>query len=317
MAEGKKKIIIVVPAYNESDNLRMFVSAIHEVIKGLSTYAWEILFINDGSLDNTWEIIGDLARSIPHIKGICLSRNFGKEVALTAGIDAVGDADAAIFIDADLQHPPPVIAELVAQWESGYQIVVTKRTAVPHSWVREVGSRFFYFMIKRFSDLDMLQNTTDYRLLDRKAVKALKTFEERTRFFRGLIDWMGFRKTVISFSAPERAAGQSSFSFLSLMRFAINSFTSFSLQPLRFTGWLGLFVVSVTSLLMLYMAVTQIIFTGVDYKPIAYFVVFNTLLFGIVLAALGLIGLYIGHIHTEVIRRPLYIVQDRVGFGNG
>lgn len=316
MAEGKKKIIIIVPAYNESDNLRKFLSAVHEVVKGLGAYVWEVLFINDGSLDNTWEVIEDLARSVPHVKGICLSRNFGKEVALTAGIDAVGDADAVIFIDADLQHPPPVIAELVAQWENGYQIVITKRTAVPHSWVREMGSRIFYFMIKRFSDLDMLQSTTDYRLLDRKAVKALKTFEERTRFFRGLIDWMGFRKTVISFSAPERAGGQSSFSLFGLVRFAINSYTSFSLQPLRFTGWLGLFVVSVTSLLMFYMIVTQLLFEAV-YKPLAYFVVFNTMLFGIVLAVLGLIGLYIGHIHTEVIRRPLYIVQDRVGFGNG
>lgn len=316
MAEGKKKIIIIVPAYNESDNLRKFLSAVHEVVKGLGAYVWEVLFINDGSLDNTWEVIEDLARSVPHVKGICLSRNFGKEVALTAGIDAVGDADAVIFIDADLQHPPPVIAELVAQWENGYQIVITKRTAVPHSWVREMGSRIFYFMIKRFSDLDMLQSTTDYRLLDRKAAKALKTFEERTRFFRGLIDWMGFRKTVISFSAPERAGGQSSFSLFGLVRFAINSYTSFSLQPLRFTGWLGLFVVSVTSLLMFYMIVTQLLFEAV-YKPLAYFVVFNTMLFGIVLAVLGLIGLYIGHIHTEVIRRPLYIVQDRVGFGNG
>lgn len=316
MEESKKKITLIVPAYNESNNLRIFLSAVHEVIKGLDAYVWEILFINDGSLDNTWELIEDLARSVPHVKGICLSRNFGKEVAMTAGIDAVGDADAVIFIDADLQHPPPVIGELVAQWESGYQIVITKRTAVPHSWIRQIGSRLFYFMIKRFSDLDMLQNTTDYRLLDRKAVRALKTFEERTRFFRGLIDWMGFRKTVISFSAPERATGQSSFSLFSLMRLAINSFTSFSLQPLRFAGWLGLFVVSITSLLLAYMVITQFVFNAI-YRPLAYFVVFNTMLFGIVLAALGMIAIYIGHIHTEVIRRPLYIVQDRVGFGNG
>lgn len=316
MGENRRKILIIVPAYNEAKNLRPFFGAVTEVIRGLDKYDWEFIFVNDGSLDNTWSVIEDMARSDGRIKGVCLSRNFGKEIALTAGAEAEEDADAVIFMDADLQHPPSLIKELVAEWEQGYQIVATKRTSIQYSWVRKAGASLFYFMFRRFSNMDMLQNATDYRLLDREVMRVLKTFEERTRFFRGLVDWMGFRKTFVTFSAPERFGGESTFKLNDLITLAINSFTSFSLQPLRFTGWLGLFVVCFTILTLIVMLVTHF-FLGVIYTPLAYFVVFNTLLFGVVLAALGMIALYIGHIHTEVIRRPLYIVQDRVGFGNG
>ena len=154
---------------------------------------------------------------------------------------------------------------------------------------------------------------TDFRLLDREALKVLKTFEERTRFFRGLIDWMGFKKTFVTFSAPDRANGESTFKLSTLTQMAVNSFTTFSLFPLRITGWLGLTVLSLSLGTLFYMIITQFLFEAI-YTPLAYFVVFNTLLFGVVLAALGLIALYIGHIHTEVIRRPLFIVQDRIGF---
>lgn len=316
MNKNRRKIVIIVPAYNEAKNLGPFFDAVGEVVRVLGKYDWEFIFVNDGSLDNTWSVIEDMARSDGRVKGICLSRNFGKEIALTAGAEAEENADAVIFMDADLQHPPSLIKELVAEWERGYQIVATKRMSIQYSWVRKLGASFFYFLFKRFSDIDMLQNATDYRLLDRAVMRVLKTFEERTRFFRGLVDWMGFRKTFVTFSAPERFDGLSAFKLRDLINLAINSFTSFSLQPLRLTGWLGLFVVGLTMLIFIVMLVTHFLM-GVIYTALAYFVVFNTLLFGIVLAALGMIALYIGHIHTEVIRRPLYIVQDRVGFGNG
>ena len=309
----KPTIALVIPAYNEAANLRPFLDLVNQTTENLSDYYWEYIFVDDGSSDNTWELIEDLALADPRVKGVSLSRNFGKETALTAGLELAGDVDALIFIDADLQHPPHVIADLVAQWEGGYQIVATQRETIQYSMTRKLGARLFYFMLNRFSDLKVQPKATDFRLLDRGALKVLKTFEERTRFFRGLIDWMGFKKTFVTFSSPDRANGESTFKLGALVRMAINSFTTFSLLPLRVTGWLGLTVVSLSLAVLFYMIITQFFFAQV-FTPLAYFVVFNTLLFGVMLSALGLIALYIGHIHTEVIRRPLYIVQDKVGF---
>ncbi len=309
----RKKIALVVPACNESENLRPFLDLVKQTTDKLSAYFWEYIFVDDGSSDNTWKVIEDLARTDTRVKGVSLSRNFGKEIALTAGLELAGDVDALIFIDADLQHPPHVIADLVTQWENGYQIVSTKRETIQYSMTRKIGARFFYFMLNHFSDLKDQSRGTDFRLLDREALKVLKTFEERTRYFRGLIDWMGFKKTFVTFSAPDRTKGESTFKLANLTRMAVNSFTTFSLLPLRVTGWLGITVVSLSLTTLFYMIVTQFFFSQV-FTPLAYFVVFNTLLFGVVLAALGLIALYIGHIHTEVIRRPLYIVQNKVGF---
>jgi glycosyltransferase involved in cell wall biosynthesis len=309
----KPVIAIVVPAYNEFENLGPFLDLVNQTTEKLSAYYWEYIFVDDGSSDNTWDLIKDMAQTDPRVRGVSLSRNFGKEIAMTAGLELAGDADALIFIDADLQHPPQVIADLVAQWEQGYQIVTTKRETIQHSLTRKMGSHFFHFMLNRFSDLKLQSRGTDFRLLGREALKVLKTFEERTRFFRGLIDWMGFKKTFVTFSAPDRTQGKSTFNLSNLTRMAVNSFTTFSLLPLRMTGWLGLTVVSLTLAVLFYMIISQFFFTQY-FTPLAYFVVFNTLLFGVVLAALGLIALYIGHIHTEVIRRPLYIVQEKVGF---
>ena len=309
----KAKIALIVPAYNESRNLKLFFDEVNRTLEGLDRYFWEFIFVDDGSSDNSWETIGDLARFDPRVKGVSLSRNFGKEVALTAGVEAAGNVDAVVCIDADLQHPPELITELVAQWEKGYQVVATQRKAISYSWWRRLGSQLFYFMINKYSDLKTQAKVTDFRLLDKEVLKVLRTFEERTRYFRGLIDWMGFKNTLVTFSSPDRANGNSTFKLRDLMNLAVNSFTSFSLLPLRITGWLGILVLTLSLSVLFYMIISQFAF-GAIYTPLAYFVVLNTLLFGVVLAALGMIALYIGHIHTEVVRRPLYIVQERIGF---
>jgi dolichol-phosphate mannosyltransferase len=236
-------------------------------------------------------------------------------MALTAGIiEWTKFSDAVIFMDADLQHPPSVIPKLIQQWELGFQIVTAQRKSIRYSIWREMGSNFFFFMLNRFSKLNIQHKATDFRLLDRKVLEVLQTFPERNRFFRGIIDWMGFEKASITFDSPDRITGKSTFSFNNLFNLAVNSFTSFSLMPLRITGYLGLAVTTASSLLFLYMIITHLVLGLTLFSKLAYFVVFNTLLFGIVLAALGLIALYIGNIHTEVSGRPLYIVQERVGF---
>ena len=311
----KNKIAIIVPAYNEEDNLRIFFKETNEIIQNLEDYTWEFIFIDDGSDDSTWRIIDEMSNSHKNVRGVRLSRNFGKELALTAGVlESTEELDAVILMDADLQHPPSAIPQLVQQWESGHQIVTTQRKSIRYSMWREIGSNFFYFMLNNFSKLNIQQKATDFRLLDQQVVKVIKDFPERNRFFRGIIDWVGFKKTSIIFDSPDRTGGKSTFSFNGLFNLAVNSFTSFSLMPLRVTGYLGVAVTTISGILFLYMVISHLVLGLTLFTKLAYFVVFNTLLFGIVLVALGLIAWYIGSIHTEVSSRPLYIVQDRVGF---
>jgi len=309
-----RTVVIIVPAHNESTNLKKFLNKVHDEVQDLKNYVWEFVFVDDGSNDDTWRTIEELSRENLRVKGICLSRNFGKEMAMTAGIEVIDNPDAVIFMDADLQHPPSAIPQLIRQWELGFQIVTARRKSIQYSVLREAGSNLFYFMLNRFSKLDIQSKATDFRLLDNQVLQVLQTFPERNRFFRGIIDWMGFKKTSIEFNAPTRTSGESTFSVKALFSLAINSFTSFSLMPLRLTGYLGLLVTTTSSLLFLYMIIAHLVLETTLFTPLAYFVVFNTLLFGIVLAALGMIALYIGNIHTEVVGRPLYIIQDRVGF---
>lgn len=269
--------------------------------------------VDDGSPDNSWEKIQEIAARDERVKGLMLSRNFGKEMALTAGVELCPDVDAVICIDADLQHPPELIPTLTAKWEEGYEMVATVREAVAdYSPLKKMGSRAFYWVMTRFSDLDIPPSSTDFRLLDKKVVRTLLKFTERTRMFRGLIDWMGFRKTYIPFVAPARDTGQVGYSFKKLFNLAVNSFTSFSLLPLRFTGYLGLTIIGVSLLCLFFMMVGNLIW-GANYTPMAFFTVFNTFLIGIVLCGLGMVSLYIGHIHTEVVQRPLYIIRERAG----
>ncbi len=311
----KNKIAIIVPAYNEEDNLRIFFKETNKIIQNLEDYTWEFIFIDDGSDDSTWRIIDEMSNFHKSVRGVRLSRNFGKELALTAGVlESTEELDAVILMDADLQHPPSAIPQLVQQWESGHQIVTMQRKSIRYSMWRKIGSNFFYFMLNNFSKLNIQQKATDFRLLDQQVVKVIKDFPERNRFFRGIIDWVGFKKTSIIFDSPDRTGGKSTFSFNGLFNLAVNSFTSFSLMPLRVTGYLGVAVTAISSILFLYMVISHLVLGLTLFTKLAYFVVFNTLLFGIVLVALGLIAWYIGSIHTEVSSRPLYIVQDRVGF---
>lgn len=311
----KNKIAIIVPAYNEEDNLHIFFKETNEIIQNLEDYTWEFIFIDDGSDDSTWRIIDEMSNSHKSVRGVRLSRNFGKELALTAGVlESTEELDAVILMDADLQHPPSTIPQLVQQWESGHQIVTTQRKSIRYSMWRKIGSNFFYFMLNNFSKLNIQQKATDFRLLDKQVVKVIKDFPERNRFFRGIIDWVGFKKTSIIFDSPDRTGGKSTFSFNGLFNLAVNSFTSFSLMPLKVTGYLGVAVTAISTTLFFYMVISHLVLGLTIFTKLAYFVVFNTLLFGIVLVALGLIAWYIGSIHTEVVGRPLYIVRDRTGF---
>ncbi|HIE00810.1 MAG TPA: glycosyltransferase [Thiotrichaceae bacterium] len=310
----QKIIALIVPVFNEGEGLAVFYQEVKKVLSTLPEYQWQIIFVDDGSEDNSWQVISELSEQHQDVKGLLLSRNFGKEIALTAGVQAVGEeVDAVIFIDADLQHPPELIPQLLAEWQKGFEIVsCIRKDVADYSLFKRMGSKLFYTLMAWFSDIEIIPNNTDYRLLDKTVVSVLCLFTERTRMFRGLIDWMGFHKSYLTFSAPARNTGTQQYSFIKLFRLAINSLTSFSLLPLRITGYIGVFIVLSSGFLLTYMLFTQLL-GWMFYTHLAFFVVFNTFLLGILLSGLGLVALYIGHIHTEVVQRPLYIIRKTIG----
>jgi glycosyltransferase involved in cell wall biosynthesis len=310
-----KRVTIVIPVFREARNLERLHARIEEVIGGMRGYEWQYLFVNDGSPDESLDILRRLAAGNARVKALDLSRNFGKEIALTAGVHEASDADAVICMDADLQHPPELIPGLLREWEAGAEIVATVRVTIEKQPIlRRVASHVYYWLRARISGLDMVSQTTDFRLYDRKVVAAFCRATERERMFRGIMDWMGFRKVYVPFRADARSEGKAGYSYAKLWNLALNSITSFSLLPLRLTGYLGVIITTLSGALLAWMLGSYLLNNHPGYTPLAIVVVANTFLIGIVLMAIGMVALYIGTIHTEVVNRPLYIVRERLNF---
>ena len=309
-----KKISIIVPVYCEGRGLFALYDRLEVVTKSLTNYDWEYIFVNDGSPDDSLSIISQICDVNSSVNAIDLSRNFGKEIALSAGVLEAVNSDAVICIDADLQHPPELIPQLISFWESGADVVVTIRTESKNqTFIRKIGSAVYYGLMSCLSDLQLASKTTDFGLYDSKVIRAFSMITERQRVFRGIIDWMGFRRVFVEFTADERHSGDAKYSYAKLWRLAVNSITSFSLWPLRIAGYLGVAITSISSLLFIWMLIDRFIGGKLAFTSLAIIVVANTFLMGIVLIAIGLVALYIGNIHTEVINRPLYIVRERLG----
>jgi dolichol-phosphate mannosyltransferase len=307
----KPTITILVPVYNEGRNIPKLVSELHAVTAGIDRYDFSLLFVDDGSSDDSVAQIEALAAKDSRVRLLELSRNFGKEIALTAGIDAL-DCDAVIIMDADLQHPPSYIPQLIDRWEHGSEVVVARRTRIDKQpLARRLGSYAFYKLLNAISDFPMEPGTTDFRLLDRQVIDALKGFREKNRMVRGLVDWMGFRRSSIDFEAPERTAGVAGYSYAKLAQLALNSFMSFSLLPLRLAGYLGMFSTMVFGVLLLVMGIDKMTGDVFRFSSISFVIVVNALLNGVVLLSIGLVALYIGHIHTEAVDRPLYLLRRK------
>ncbi len=309
MTKNEKTVSVVVPIYNEEDNIPLVLAEIAGVFEALP-YRYEIVFVNDGSTDGSLDTLRRSAEKDPHIRVIDFSRNFGKEVALTAGChEATGDA--VITMDADLQHPPSLIPDLVAAWENGAEVAYTvRRENRGASRFKKFTSWLFYLVFNRVSEMKTEPGTTDFRLMDRKVVEVFNRIPERERMFRGLIDWMGFRRIRIEFDAAPRANGEGRYSYAKLFRLALNSFTSFSLFPLRLAGYLGIAITLVSGTILLGMLFTRWFISPTGFTPISILAMSNTFLIGIVLVCLGFIALYIARIHGEVTGRPLYIVRE-------
>lgn len=306
---GRCRISVVVPMHNESENVAAFYARTHAVLDRTGE-PWEIVCVDDGSRDDTLDRLVALHRRDPRVRVIELSRNFGKEIALTAGIDAaVGDA--VIPIDADLQDPPELIPDMLAKWREGYDVVyATRIERAGETWLKKATAGGFYRLMERLSDVPMPPNTGDFRLMARPAVDALREARERNRFMKGLFAWVGFRQYSLGYHRDPRAAGTTKWSYWRLIRLAIEGITSFSSAPLQIATWLGL---AVASLSFVY-GVVRIVITLLYGNPVAGYpslMVVILFLGGVQLITLGIIGAYVGRIYQEVKGRPLYIVRAR------
>ncbi|EKE18776.1 MAG: Glycosyl transferase family 2 [uncultured bacterium] len=307
-----KLISIISPVYNEEKNVSLFFDELSAILLQLPEYAFEIIFVNDGSNDASGDEIEKLVKSHENVKHVEFSRNFGKEIAITAGIHNC-NGDACIMIDADLQHPIELIPEFINKWENGADVVVgVRKTNSGEGIIKKVGSILFYKIINNIAEIQVLPNATDYRLLDRCVINEFNRFTESSRMTRALIDWLGFRREYIYFHARKRLHGEASYNFWKLLKLALSSFISLSLLPLKLAGYLGTLITLISGLAGFYILLGKYFFhtpfasTFSDAENLAILIVF---LVGIILMSVGLIALYIANIHAEVINRPMYVVR--------
>lgn len=304
-----KKISVLIPAYNEQESLTLLFSRLDKLADSNKKYNFEFLFVDDGSRDKTIEIIKDYANKNERIKYISLSRNFGKETAMIAGLDNVS-GDATVIIDADLQHPPELIPEMIEFWEKGYDDVYAKRQdRKDESWFKKTSSKWFYKILQKSTNFPIQMDIGDFRLLDRRCVEALKQIRESQRYTKGMFSWIGFNKKEILYSPDKRVAGQTKWNFMQLFNFAIDGITSFTTAPLRISSILG-FIISFISFIYIAIVVAKTTIFGESVAGYPSMMAVILFLGGIQLLSLGVIGEYIGRIFTEVKQRPLYLVQE-------
>ena len=307
-----KRLSIVTPMHNEAEVLDVFFDRLEAVVRELGV-ALEIICVDDGSTDATLSGLIERARRDAQVKVIALARNFGKEAALTAGIDAAS-GDMVVPIDADLQDPPELIAEFVRLWEEGYDVVYGSRAdRSSDTALKRTTAHLFYRVFNRVSDLGIPESAGDFRLMDRQVVEALKRLPERNRFMKGLFAWVGFRQIGVPYVRPERAAGTSSWGYVKLMRFALDGITSFSTAPLRVWTVLGL-VGAVGAVIAAAGLVVRVLIVGREVPGYASLMVVMLLGFAVQMLAFGVLGEYVGRLYQEVKGRPIYVVRAKVGF---
>jgi len=305
------ELTILVPVFNEEDSIAPFVAAIRPVLDAL-TADWEILFVNDGSGDATLSAIRAAHAADARITGIDFSRNFGKEIALSAGLDHA-HGRAVVPIDVDLQDPPEVIAEMVALWRGGAEVVLAKRrNRDSDSWLKRVSALGFYSVIARLSSTRIPRNVGDFRLLDARVVAALRGYPERERFMKGIFAHVGFRTAVVHYVRAPRRHGDSKFRPVQLYNLALDGIVSFSTLPLKIWTWFG-FAFALLAIVYTSVIVVRTMMTGIDVPGYASLMSVMLVFASVVLVGLGVQGEYIARIYAEVKQRPLYLVRERIG----
>lgn len=306
-------ISVIIPCFNEEPVIRATHERLTSVLEGMSGLDYELIFVNDGSRDRTQHILAELQLFDLHTRVLLLSRNFGHQIAVTAGLETAA-GDAVVIIDADLQDPPGLIPQMVQLWRDGNEVVYGSRTE------REGESRFklwtakvFYRLINRLSETKMPLDTGDFRLLDRKVVEVIKAMPERARFLRGMVSWAGFRQVALPYDRAPRQAGDSKYPLRKMIHFAMDGIISFSLVPLKLAIWTGFFAIWV-AVAGIVVAILDRLFEKNLTRGWASLFVAVLFMGGVQLVSLGILGEYLGRIYTEVKRRPLYVVHERLGF---
>jgi glycosyltransferase involved in cell wall biosynthesis len=304
-------VSFVIPVLNEAPNLPALMQRLRRVVDALDV-RWQVLFVDDGSTDGTLAALKQLHAQDSRVSAVSLSRNFGKEIALAAGL-RYADGDAAILMDADLQHPPEVVAQFVAKWREGYQIVYGIRAdRDSDSLPRRIFSRAFYRLFNVLAKTDLPEGAGDFRLLDRRAIDAMNALDESSRFNKGLFSWIGFKSIGVPFATESRVHGVSRWSFRRLLHFALDGLTSFSTIPLRIWSLIGL-AISMIAMVYALIVLVSTLLLGTDVPGFPSLIISVMFFSGVQLITLGVIGEYLGRVYEEVKARPLFIVAEEVG----
>ena len=307
-----KSITILIPCYNEEFGIHLLYNRLKNLSSSLKDYQVKLLFVDDGSNDNTLIKLKELYDKDQSISYLSLSRNFGKENAMLAGLD-YAEGDAVILMDADLQDPPELIPQMITEWEKGYDdVYARRRTRAGETWIKKMSAHWYYRILQKFADIDIPADVGDFRLLDRRAVNALCSLREKQRYTKGLFSWIGYNKKELLFDREPRAVGNSKMDFLKLFGLAVDGITSFSVAPLRLASFLGLIISSIAFVYLLFVIIKTVLFGD----PVAgYPSMISIILFmgGIQLVVLGIIGEYVGRIFYEAKGRPDYLVSEYNG----
>ncbi|OHD15179.1 MAG: glycosyltransferase [Spirochaetes bacterium GWD1_27_9] len=307
-----KLISIIIPIYNEEGNIYLLKKRLFDILEKLNEN-FELVFVNDGSKDKSFEILKELSKETEKIKIINLSRNFGHQIAVSAGIENC-NGDCAVIIDADLQDPPELIIELYEKWKEGYDVVYAQREKRKgENFFKLATASIFYRVLKQFTNIDIPVDTGDFRLIDRKVINALNTMPERQRFIRGMISWIGYKQIGVKFVREKRHSGETKYPLKKMLKFALTGITSFSFLPLQFATYLG-FIVSGFSFIIVLFVLYLKFFTNKTIQGWSSLAIIILFMGGIQLICTGIIGEYLGRIGEEVKHRPLYLIDEKVNF---
>ena len=308
---NRKKLSVIVPMYYEEEVAYEFYNRLKNVVEEID-FNYEIIFINDGSKDNTLMILKGIANEDSNVRIIDFSRNFGHQVAVTAGIlNCKGDL--AVVIDADLQDPPELIVDMIEEWKKGFDVVYAKRkTRKGESKFKLVTAKYFYKILSNLADIEIPRDTGDFRLIDKKVIESFKEMPERNRFIRGMISWVGFKQTFVEYNRDERFAGETKYPLKKMIKFATDGIISFSSKPLKVMSSLGILTLFVSFIILIYSIVSKLYGnTSSGWTSIMCVLVFFS---GVQLVSLGIIGEYIARIYDESKNRPLYLINEMVNF---
>jgi dolichol-phosphate mannosyltransferase len=308
-------VSVVCPVHNEEAGLKEFYDRTTRAMEAIEPpVEHEVIFVNDGSTDESLALMRKLCEDDRRARVIDLSRNFGHQLAITSGMDHAR-GDAVVVIDSDLQDPPEVIAEMVERWRDGYKVVYGVRSRREgESGLKLLTAKLFYRLLRRISDTELPVDSGDFRLLDRAVIEVLKGIREENRYIRGLVAWAGFSQTGVEYRRDQRYAGESKFTLAKMARFAVDAITSFSERPLRFATQLGLLITVATGLLAAWIVASRLLTPDDSFPGFASLMVVILFLGGVQLLCIGLLGEYVGRIYRETKRRPLYVVADRLNF---